>query len=385
MRPLPATRSPGYWAPTSTSADVAVWPGVYLDGRTAARRRATAEITARELLITLDTGVTLRWPWSEVRQAQGFYAGEQVRLERGGNTPEMLLVDEQAFVTAIRRANPAFGRAMHDPARRRWRLGLTAAAGLGAIAVAIVLYWWGIPAAARAATPLVPIAWEDRLGAAIVDELVPGDRRCHEPGGEAALQSVLTRVLAPARPQPYRFRAVVMDSPILNAFAAPGGHVVVLRGLLERAKSPEQLAGVLAHEVEHVLHRHATQALLQSMSAGLLVTALSGDVSGAMAYGVESARQLSALSYSRAAETEADTDGLGLLLAADIDPRGMIEFFDMLQKEETALPDLARYARTHPASAERAAALRRLAGEPRPTRPVLAKDAWAALRHICDR
>jgi len=288
-------------------------------------------------------------------------------------------------VTAVRRAHPRFVSAVHDPARRRGRRLLTAAAGAGAIAVAILLYWWGVPAAARLATPLVPVAWEDRLGASIVDQLVPADRRCHGAGGDLALHGLLSRVLAPAQAQPYRFRAVVMDTPVVNAFAAPGGHVVVMRGLLERAKSPEQLAGVLAHEVEHVLHRHATQALLQRMSTGLLVTALSGDVSGTVAYAVEGARQLSALSYSRAAETEADVDGLRLLLAADIDPRGMIEFFEMLQREEGAVPDFARYARTHPPSADRVAMLRRLAGPPHPTPPVLADDAWDALRHMCDR
>lgn len=361
------------------------WTAIYLDGRTAARRRASAGITTSALLITLEDGAALSWPWSEVRQVQGFYAGEQVRLERGGAMPETLLVNDQAFVTAIRRANPAFGRAVHDPARRSWRLALTAVAGLGAIVAAVVLYGWGIPAAARAATPWVPIGWEDRLGASVVEQLAPPERRCREPGGEAALQAVLARLLATAGAQPYTFSVVVLDQPTVNAFAAPGGHLVVLRGLLERAKSAEQLTGVLAHEVEHVLHRHATQAILQNVSAGLLVTALSGDVSGAMAYGAESARQLSALSYSRAAETEADTDGLRLLLAADVDPRGMIEFFESLQKEEASLPDLARYARTHPASAERAATLRLLAGAPRSTRPVLTEQAWGQLRHICDR
>ena len=61
---------------------------------------------------------------------------------------------------------------------------------------------------------------------------------------------------------PYAFRVSVVDSPVVNAFAAPGGYIVIYKGLLKYTKSPEELAGVLAHEIEHVIHRHVTRMLL---------------------------------------------------------------------------------------------------------------------------
>src|SRR5260370_1392343 len=138
----------------------------------------------------------------------------------------------------------------------------------------------------------------------------------------------------PARPPgaPYTFRVYIVDVPVFNAFAAPGGTGVVFRGLLERTDSPEQLAGVLAHELQHVVQRHSTRAIVQHTSSGLLIAALTGDVTGPLAYGLEAARVLGQLRYSRDAEEEADTEGLKMLLAARVDPAGMIAFFKALDK-----------------------------------------------------
>src|SRR5438046_2895507 len=127
---------------------------------------------------------------------------------------------------------------------------------------------------------------------------------------------------------PYPLRVYVVDMPTVNAFAAPGGSVVIFRGLLQRTDSPEQLAGVLAHEFQHVLQRHSTRAIIQHTSSGLLIAALTGDVTGPLAYGLEAARVLGHLRYSREAETEAGAEGLTMLLAARVDPAGMITFFE---------------------------------------------------------
>src|SRR5207248_840587 len=103
------------------------------------------------------------------------------------------------------------------------------------------------------------------------------------------IDGIVAALPAKARPQPYTFRVAVVNSSIVNAVAAPGGHVILFRGLLERTDSAEELAGVLAHEVEHVLHRHVTRAIFQQASTGVLMAALVGDVSGVVAYGLAGA------------------------------------------------------------------------------------------------
>ncbi len=355
--------------------------GHYLDGRTPVRRAVTVRVVGAGLDLTLEDGTTVRWPLDEVRQTQGAYAGEPVRFERG-SVPETLLVDDHAVLVAIRDTASHAGRRFHDPRRRRARLGATIVALAVALVLSGVLYVWGIPAASGVVARWVPVAWEDRVGASVVDQFVPAAKRCTDPAAQAALDAVMRRLLAAAGPVPYRFRIVVANIPAVNALAAPGGHLVLFRGLLDQSRSPEELAGVLAHEIQHVLKRHSTRLILQHASTALVVTAVLGDVSGVASVAIEGARVFGAMAYSRAHEAEADEAGLRLLLAARIDPAGLIGMFDGQRVDG---PDGAlRYFASHPPSAERAAALRRLAATAtHPFTPVLDDAGWNALRGAC--
>ncbi|HJR49800.1 MAG TPA: M48 family metallopeptidase, partial [Gemmatimonadales bacterium] len=162
------------------------------------------------------------------------------------------------------------------------------------------------------------------------------------------------------------------------------GHVVIFRGLLERTRSPEELTGVMAHELQHVLLRHATRAVIQDVGTGLLLMALTGDVTGPLAYGLQTARALGELRYSRRAEEEADTEGTRMLLAARVDPAVLIALFEAIQGEEGSQPKLLTYLSSHPMPAERIARLRALAATaPVPPEPLLPAEDWPALARRC--
>jgi predicted Zn-dependent protease len=356
--------------------------GHYLDGRTAVRHPVTVRVAGAGLDVTLEGGATFRWPLGEIRQAQGDEAGDPVRFERG-SVPETLLVDDPAVLIALRKAAPEWRRRFHDPRRRRARVALTALATAVVLVFAAALYVWGIPAASTAVAPWVPVAWEDRLGAAIVDQVAPAGRRCVGREGQAALEAMTRRLLAAAGAVPYRFRVVVADAPIVNALAAPGGHIVLFRGILEESRDAEELAGVLAHEMQHVLKRHTTRAILQRASTAVALTAVAGDMSGVVIVALEGAHVLGTMAYSRAHEAEADAAGVRMLLAAGVDPTGMIRFFDD-RRGSGSSPALFRYLASHPPSAERAAALRRLAAEAsRAFTPILTEPEWRALVRMC--
>jgi predicted Zn-dependent protease len=361
----------------------AAFPGHYLDGRSAARRPVSVRLAQTGFEITLEDGARVWWPLREVRQTQGFYAGEQIRLERGRPLPETLLVDDPAFLRALRVSAPAFGRRFHDPSRRRSRLFFTIAAAVTSIAAGVAMYLWAIPAAAGVLAERVPVSWEERLGNAAVEQIMASHRRCVDPEREAAVAAIVKRLLEPVARVPYAFRVTVVDDSMVNAFAVPGGQIVLLRGLVERSRTPEELAGVLAHEIQHVLRRHATRLLLQHASTGLLLVAVSGDLTGVMAYGIESARVLGTLTYSRHLESEADVEGLRMLLAADVDPKGMIAFFEMLRSRERGLPSAARYLASHPLAADRVESLKRLASVSHRSRPVEVGREWDDVRRIC--
>jgi Zn-dependent protease with chaperone function len=154
---------------------------------------------------------------------------------------------------------------------------------------------------------------------------------------------------------PHRYRWFVADRPELNAFAAPGGVVVVHAGLLRSADSAEEIAGVLAHEIAHVELRHSLKSLVKGMGLRALVAMLLGDFSGTAV--AEAAKNLTELGFSREAEREADRDGIRRLAAARIDPGGMVRFFEKLAQEQSLAPPAL--LSTHPATEERLAELRR--------------------------
>ena len=360
------------------------WLGAYLDGRTATRHAATIRLMREGIEITTEGPGTRFWPYRELRQTQGFYTGEEVRLERGGDLPEVLLVPDIAFLESLHEAAPHVGSRFHDPGRRRARIGWTIVAALSVVAVTGAVYLWGIPAMAALLAPRVPVAWEQSVGQSAITYLAPAERRCADPQLAAAMDEMVRRLMAPRPPAPYPLHVYVVNRPVVNALAVPGGHVVIFRGLLERTTRPEEVAGVLAHELQHVLQRHATRAVIQDLSTGLLLMALIGDVTGPLAYGLQTARTLGELRYSRRAEEEADTEGMKMLLAARVDPAGMLAFFEKIQKEEGDVANAFAYLSSHPLAADRVARLKAMAAAWRGTPdPLLPNEDWPALMKRC--
>jgi predicted Zn-dependent protease len=164
----------------------------------------------------------------------------------------------------------------------------------------------------------------------------------------------------------------VLDSPIINAMALPGGYIYVTRGMLAHFNSEDQLAAVLAHEIGHVAARHAArQAWQQQLGQGLLLGgALLGQGLGLPAQDIlnlgSMAAQLVFLRYSREDELEADKLGLAYSSAADYDPLEVISFFQTLEriqeKEGQAMPS---FLSTHPNPGDRIQRIRELAGSSR--------------------
>jgi predicted Zn-dependent protease len=339
------------------------WTGFYLDGQVANRQRATIQLLPNGLYITTESGKTLSWAYNDIRQTQGFYAGEQVRLEHGGPITEVLLVSDAAFLSGLYQLVPRLASRLHDPSRRRTRGLLTLLAATAAIGIVVVAFRWGIPAVVAFAAPRVPVAWEKRLGEAVVAQIVPPEHRCDDPILQRRLNEIFAALTAPIPRSPYTFQVIVADDPTLNAFAAPGGSIVLLRGLVERTATPEEAAGVLAHEAQHVIKRHSTRALLQHASTG---------------------RTVGLLRYSRDHEAEADAEGMRMVLAAGIDPSGMIAFYELLAREGPAIPGVLEYASSHPSTAQRIERLRALsAGAPAPSINWGDAEEWVTVRTRC--
>ena len=356
----------------------------YLDGRTATRHRVTVTVTPTVLQIAMPDGSNKQWPYAQIRQTQGTYRGEPVRLEFGPEPAEAIVTSTSALLTDIHTAAPGIARHFHNPSWRPTRLYWTLCAAVGVALMLIGLYQWGIPGLASAVTPYVPVSWEESLGRQVVDHLAPETQQCRDPERLHKIDQVVQTLAATHSSSPYRITLSVVDNPAVNAFAAPGGQVVILRGLLEQTSSPEQLAGVLAHELQHVYQRHTTRAIIEQGAGTLLLSAISGDVSGGLAWGLEGARTMGALHYSRAHEAEADSEGLRMMQRAHLDPAAMIAFYGAMQKDEQNHARPLDFLSTHPEMGQRIATLIALAGPPPiDARQLLPGEDWKDIRALC--
>ncbi len=158
----------------------------------------------------------------------------------------------------------------------------------------------------------------------------------------------------------YKFH--VIDSPIVNAFALPGGYIYVSRGLIALANNEAELAGVIAHEIGHVTGRHAAARMSQGVLVGLGAAILSA-ATGSQAVGqvANVGSDLYIKSYSRGQEDESDALGVRYLAKAGYDPRAMASFLGSLDAQTKLDARIAgksegsgfNYFSTHPITAER--------------------------------
>jgi predicted Zn-dependent protease len=190
-----------------------------------------------------------------------------------------------------------------------------------------------------------------------------------DPALNAYVTQVGKQLAARARGPRYPYSFSVANYRELNAFALPGGPVWINRGILGAAASEAQLAGVLAHEIAHIAERHAADQITKQLVAngflGLLGAVLGNDP-GAARTAQAGARLLAGsymLKFSRDDEREADAIGSLIMQRAGWDPHGMAEFMETLRREQGRDPGSVEiFLSSHPAPAERAAALRRSLG-----------------------
>ena len=164
----------------------------------------------------------------------------------------------------------------------------------------------------------------------------------------------------------------IIDDPNVNAVAMLGRRIYVFRGLLEKAESPDELAGVLAHEIEHIRHRHVIEAVMDRIVIHGSIFVLLGGHQGA-----DTLSWFMDLKFSREMESEADRDGLKRLRAAKVSSQGILDFFNRLQKES----DVPAIISDHPSSADRATWIKQMGTYP--SEPVLTSSEWRILKTSC--
>jgi predicted Zn-dependent protease len=177
---------------------------------------------------------------------------------------------------------------------------------------------------------------------------------------------------------PYQVRVDVVRRKQANAFALPGGHVYVFEGLLAKSETPDELAGVIAHEMGHVVHRDGTRAVLQSAGLSFLFGMMLGDFVGGGAV-VIAAKTVLSSSYSRHAEAKADDYSVALMQKIEADPKALAAILSRIASDKDEGFELLR---DHPETKDRIAAINKVTVES-PQKPLLTGAEWKALKAIC--
>jgi predicted Zn-dependent protease len=345
----------------------------YYDGLVALRRPARVELGAAELNIDMVGRATLIWPYAGLRfDADGSY-GEPVRIEHG--SAEALVIESHDFVEALRQHGVARRAIPLD--LRRWPAVLICCIAIAAIAS--TLYAWGVRLASEEAARFMPASMEKRLGNAVVRIMAPERARCPDSAGQ--LQRVVDRLQA-ATGSKQQFQVIYVNQGIVNAFAAPGGYIVVFRGLLDQAESAEEFAGVLAHEMQHVLLKHSTRALAREFSGRALFSLMAID-SGGTPTAIQASVRLANLSYQRSDEEAADLQGAALLARAHMNSGGLATILRRLASSSPSSGSALAYLSNHPATEDRIDALEAETRKYNQGASLMSPDEWSSARDVC--
>jgi Zn-dependent protease with chaperone function len=245
--------------------------------------------------------------------------------------------------------------------QRPWRklvfMTLWFFAGFGLLALLVsALSGWMV----RSLVARVPVSWEQKLGDALFDELKAKKKFSKNPKRTTQLNTVTEPLLTGVKRRGVPFKFHVVEDPLPNAQALPGGHVFVHTGLLELVDTPEELAGVLAHEIAHVTERHGFRQIISALGPLLLLKFMVRDDNGLLGVLSGGSHALIQQRFSKDYEREADDVGWNYLLAANINPRGAIDLFMKLKLEQQSLgleTDRLQALSSHPPTAERIARL----------------------------
>ena len=228
----------------------------------------------------------------------------------------------------------------------------------------------------------MPVWAEKRLADNYMNLLAPEKSRCKNEKRLEKLNLMMNKLLESIDTR-YKFNLTVVKSDIVNAFALPGGDIVFFSALIEESDNPEQVAGVMAHELQHVINRHGTKGLVKQLSFDVILSALTGSSDGGNA-AIQTVKLAGILKYGRDFEEEADREGVKMMIKSNINPNGMVEFFEKINEEEEDVPKYLEYFSTHPKTGSRIANLKDYASSysDKPEKLFTEKE-WEDIKKIC--
>jgi predicted Zn-dependent protease len=296
-------------------------------------------------------------------------------LRVGGSTGKMIFIENETkeicffcedprFVQQIQRSDlqKKYQICIQTNRKERYTSGfLWVCVFVFGISILSVLYTL-IPQIAIASLDSIPIVVDEKIGTLSASQMDHGGVEIHDANVVEPIKKIVHQLASVAQSDgsttdTFDFDIHVIRSDIENAYALPSGYIVIYTGLIESSSSPEQIAGVLAHEMAHVTERHGLIKVMETAGVSSLVTLLIGDVEGVISLGAQLLSYSTVNAYSRQSETEADEIGFETMYKANINPQGMIDFFATLEAsddvEDEIIKNMPTWIQSHPKHQER--------------------------------
>jgi len=201
------------------------------------------------------------------------------------------------------------------------------------------------------------VSLEKSIGESVAQDVIAeyGPAVQLSPQEQRRIDQAFSDIVAQARRKELNYTLRILQSDVVNAFAAPGGHIFITTGLLKYAGDDiDAVANVLGHEVAHVELKHGMNALTRQLGMSVILQLLFGKSDETFKRVVAIAAELTRRGWSREQEYESDDLGQRLAAAAGYDPYGMVRFFEVLRKLEGAEMPFLEVLSTHPLTSERA-------------------------------
>lgn len=347
------------------------YEGRFFDGRSAARHEVAVDVDSTGVRLTGGPfGNGALWEFEALKLLSREPNDTGLTLTRIDDPGiRLTIVGTGAWDAVMRRASQIDATA--EPTGIARPLLITAA-----IAIALAVIYVAFPYFSGGVARAVPQGWARQIGDGMMAGIAKEEKVCRAPEGSTVLDAMVAK-LVESHENPLDIRVQVVDHPIQNALAAPGGRIVVFRGLLKKAGSAEEVAGVIAHEIGHAINRHPLERLVQVFGLQLFFGSTSSDFGGL-------AGTVTILSYGRDDEAEADADGVRLLNQAGVSADALARFFDRLVGEDKYASNIPSFLSSHPKSAERARIIRE-ADRVGSAEPLMSGADWEKLRAICDK
>ncbi|WP_425101678.1 M48 family metallopeptidase [Tropicibacter sp. S64] len=352
---------------------------LHLDGETGAQRTLTVALDMERQMLT---GAALDWPLGDIREVPDQAQKDLLILRLADDPVQRLILTDRRFAPRIPNLNK------RATVTRRGPLLKWALAALASVALIVFVL---VPVMADQLARFIPPEGERALGQVTLEQIrgamdetgIAPVAFCEARAGRQALQEIQSRLEA-VTDLPTGLSVYVLDHPMVNAFALPGGHVVFFRGLIDEAEHPEEIAAVFAHEIGHVVSRDPTRNALRSAGSIGVLGLLFGDFAGG-AVVLFLAERLIDAQYSQGAEAGADLFAHETLRRAGIAPSALGDMFGRLRSKGGDAPAILAHFLSHPALGDRIEAAEAATPEGFVPTPLLTDDAWAALKSVCDQ